>query len=81
VLLLSVIYFGNPFKETDSPEIERGALLHHTDCAGLSLGQNYFCFYQITVFTDVCYLFSAVLMYSKTKVCYFVIFWFLKFTF
>jgi len=42
VLLLSVIYFGNPFKETDSPEIERGALLHHTDCAGLSLGQNYF---------------------------------------
>lgn len=78
LLLLSGLYFSNPFKETDSPEIE---MVHRFITQSLCLGQYYFCFYQITVFTDICYLFSAVLMYPKTKVCYFVIFWFLKFTF
>ncbi len=78
LLLSSGLYFCNPFKETDSPEI---VMAHCFLTQSLCLGQHYFCFYQISVFTDICYLFSAVLMYPITKVCYFVIFWFLKFTF
>lgn len=73
LLLLSGLYFCNPFKETDNPEI---VMVHCFLTQSLCLGQYYFCFYQITVFTDICYLFSADLMYPKTKVCYFVIFGF-----
>lgn len=72
------VYISAIHLKRQSPEIE---MVHCFITQSLCLVQYYFCFYQITVFTDICYLFSAVLMYPKTKVCYFVIFWFLKFTF